>query len=81
MTLLEAVKDLMEFVNEDPETKKALESLKKDIAEKYVARLKEKNPDLFLRLAEDKVVDYLLKGGMLDQIHDTFVGKILETMS
>lgn len=81
MTLLEAVKDIMDFVNEDPETKKALESLKRDIAKDYVARLKEKNPAFFLMISEDIVVDYLLDEGILDQIYDTFVGKILDSMS
>ena len=57
MTLFEAVKDLMEFVNEDPEVTKALESLKRDIAKDYVTQLKEKKPDFFLMVAEDKVVD------------------------
>ena len=80
MTLFEAVKDLMEFVNEDPEVTKALQSLKRDIAKDYVTQLKEKKPDFFLMVAEDKVVDYLLDEGILDQIHDTFVGKILEIM-
>lgn len=81
MTLFKAVKDLMEFVNEDPEVTKALQSLKRDIAEKYVTQLKEKKPDFFLMVAEDKVVDYLLDEGMLDQFHDAAVAKILETMS
>ena len=81
MTLFEAVKDLMEFVNEDPEVTKALESLKRDIAKDYVTQLKEKKPDFFLMVAEDKVVDYLLDEGILDQFHDAAVGKILETMS
>ena len=80
MTLFEAVKDLMEFANEDPEVTKALQSLKRDIAKDYVARLKEKNPAFFLMISEDIVVDYLLDEGILDQIHDTFVGKILEIM-
>lgn len=81
MTLFEAVKDLMEFVNEDPEVTKALQSLKRDIAKDYVTQLKEKKPDFFLMVAEDKVVDYLLDEGMLDQFHDAAVGKMLETMS
>ena len=81
MTLFEAVKDFMEFVNEDPEVTKALQSLKRDIAKDYVTQLKEKKPDFFLMIAEDKVVDYLLDEGILDQIHDAAVGKILETMS
>ena len=80
MTLSEAFNDLMEFVNEDPEVTKALQSLKRDIAKDYVARLKEKNPAFFLMISEDIVVDYLLDEGILDQIHDTFVGKILEIM-
>ena len=80
MTLFEAVKDLMEFVNEDPEVAKALQSLKRDIAKDYVTQLKEKKPDFFLMVAEDKVVDYLLEG-ILDQFHDAAVGKMLETMS
>lgn len=81
MTLFEAVKDLMEFVNEDPEVAKALQSLKRDIAKDYVTQLKEKKPDFFLMVAEDKVVDYLLDEGILDQFHDAAVGKMLETMS
>ena len=81
MTLFEAVKDIMDFVNEDPEVAKALQSLKRDIAKDYVTQLKEKKPDFFLMVAEDKVVDYLLDEGILDQFHDAAVGKMLETMS
>lgn len=80
MTLLEAVRDIVDSVNENPEVTKALQSLKRDIAKDYVARLKEKNPAFFLMISEDIVVDYLLDEGILDQIHDTFVGKILEIM-
>lgn len=80
MTLFEAVRDIVDFVNEDTEVTKALQSLKRDIAKDYVARLKEKNPAFFLMISEDIVVDYLLDEGILDQIHDTFVGKILEIM-
>lgn len=81
MTLLEAVKDIMDFVNEDPETKKALESLKRDIAKDYVTQLKEKKPDFFLTIAEDKVVDYLVDDGIADRLHDAIVGKALDSMS
>lgn len=81
MTLFEAVKDLMEFVNEDPEVTKALQSLKRDIAKDYVTQLKEKKPDFFLTIAEDKVVDYLVDDGIADRLHDAIVGKALDSMS
>ncbi|MBB1543767.1 MAG: C40 family peptidase [candidate division SR1 bacterium] len=55
--------------------------LREEIARKYLENLKKEKPDIFITVAEDKVFDYLIDEGLLDQIHDAVVGKILETMS
>ena len=81
MNVLDSVKDIIVSLNEDPEVTKALQSLKRDIAKDYVSQLKEKNPDFFLSIAEDKVVDYLVDDGIADRFHDAIVGKALDSMS
>ena len=81
MNVLDSVKDIIVSLNEDPETEAKLQMLREEIARKYLENLKKEKPDIFITVAEDKVFDYLIDEGLLDQIHDAVVGKILETMS
>ena len=81
MNVVDSVKDIIVSLNEDPETEAKLQMLREEIARKYLENLKKEKPDIFITVAEDKVFDYLIDEGLLDQIHDAVVGKILETMS
>lgn len=81
MNVLDSVKDIIVSLNEDPETEAKLQMLREEIARKYLENLKKEKPDIFITVEEDKVFDYLIDEGLLDQIHDAVVGKILETMS
>lgn len=81
MNVLDSVKDIIVSLSEDPETEAKLQMLREEIARKYLENLKKEKPDIFITVAEDKVFDYLIDEGLLDQIHDAVVGKILETMS
>ncbi len=84
MNVLNAMKEIVEAVNEtseDTATAENLLNLKKELAEQIVEKMEAESPDLLLSMGRDFVVDYLVDEGMMDKIHDAFVEKGLDALT
>lgn len=77
--MISALKDTFESLTEDAETAEKLLELKKELAEEIAAKLAEQSWDLLISIGEEMVADYLVDEGLTDKLHDSFVGKGLET--
>lgn len=79
--LVDAIENITGEVMKDPESESHLQDLRKEIAESYIQKLEKKNPDLFLLLGKDLVVDYLVDDRFMDSIHDVLVEQTLGILS
>lgn len=79
--MIDAIKGIVESINENPEIKEELLNLKKELANEIIAKFEEEKPDLMLTIGRDLVSDYLIDEGWSDKIHDALVEKGIESLS